>query len=192
MEETRKESFGVRFLNALKYRIRKIGISLYHNPYQVVFVLTILAMGYFTFNYYIIAEHIGSTFLTIGNTVLIFVWTLFAYLSCVSYLFYMGKKKNWIMFGVYIVMMISQIIISVWYKINAGEEYLRRLNTGNGLDEEVAAEALKVLNDFTVCTVLLSVAVVGAVVAIVLDNIFKKQRKAKYEAKKAAKANEIQ
>ncbi len=185
MEEVKKESFGTRFVSALKYRVRKLLISLYHNPYQVVFVLAILSMGYFTFNYYIIAEHVSSTFLRIGNTVFIFIWTLFAYLSCISYLFYMGKKKNWIMFGVFMIMMISQVFISVWYRVNAGAEYALRV--AEGLKEDVAAEALKVLNDFTVCTVLCSITIVAAVLAIVLDNIFKKQRKAKYEAKKAAK-----
>lgn len=189
MEEIKKEGFFTRLGKGLAYRLRKTIIAIYHNPYSVVLLLSAVSMMYFTFNFQKIARELTEgVFSTISNGFLIFLWTICAYLSVVSYLFYSGKKKNWIMYGVFIVMMGAQLYASIYYTTNAIETLNAELNNpaiSYKLEEILSAE--KVIRICQTSSFLIVFVVVCAVVVIFLDMLFKKQRKAKYEAKKAAK-----
>ena len=189
MEEIKKEGFFTRLGKGLKYRLRKTGIAIYHNPYTVVLLLSAVSMMYFTFNFHLIAyELTEGLFTTVANGFFAFLWTICAYLSVVSYLFYSGKKKNWIMYGVFIVMMGAQLYASIYYTTNAIATLNAELN--NPAISYKAEEILNAERVIRICqtsSFLIVFVVVCAVVVIFLDMLFKKQRKAKYEAKKAAK-----
>lgn len=188
METVKKENFFARLWAGIKYKLRKAVISIYHNPYQVVLVMSVITMGYFTFNYHLVAAQLSTTFnATITHCAyMIFVWTLFAYMSVISYLFYSGKKKNWIMFAVFEVMMVVQIAISIYFNSICTEAYITIMNSSNPLEYEDAIKAINVLSIYQVSTILCIVTVISSIVVIFLDKVFIKQRKARYEAKKAA------
>ena len=95
MEEIKKEGFFTRLGKGLKYRVRKTLIAIYHNPYTVVLLLSAVSMMYFTFNFQKVAYEVSEGLLSgIANGFFMFMWTICAYLSVVSYLFYSGKTNQ--------------------------------------------------------------------------------------------------
>lgn len=192
MEEIKKEGFFTRLGKGLAYRVRKTIIAIYHNPYTVVLLMSAVSMMYFTFNFQSFAFELSEGLLsTISNGFFAFLWTICAYLSVVSYLFYSGKKKNWIMYGVFMLMMGAQMFASIYYTVNGKVALQTRIDmaisAGTPLEESRIVAAQKVLGICQTSTVFIAIVVICAIVVIFLDNLFKKQRKAKYEAKKAAK-----
>ena len=190
MEEIKKEGFFTRLGKGLKYRLRKTGIAIYHNPYTVVLLLSAVSMMYFTFNFHLIAyELTEGLFTTVANGFFAFLWTICAYLSVVSYLFYSGKKKNWIMYGVFMIMEIAQLYSSIFYAREGKIAYENRIAEAVGpIEPEKILSAEKAIRILQTSTVLIIITIVCAIAVIFLDSWFKKQRKAKYEARKAAKA----
>lgn len=189
MEEIKKEGFFTRLGKGLKYRVRKTGIAIYHNPYTVVLLLSAVSMMYFTFNFHLFSyELTEGLFTTVANGFLAFLWTICAYLSVVSYLFYSGKKKNWIMFGVFMIMEIAQLYSSIFYAREGQIAFDKRIAEATEPIEPAKILATeKVIGMLKTSTVLIVITIVCAIAVIFLDSWFKKQRKAKYEARKAAK-----
>ena len=191
MEEIKKEGFFTRLGKGLKYRVRKTLIAIYHNPYTVVLLLSAVSMMYFTFNFQKVAYELSEGLLSgIANGFFIFMWTICAYLSVVSYLFYSGKKKNWIMFGVFILMEIAQLYASIFYTNEGVKSLEERILEKPNLEIEKINSAKHVISICKTSTVIIIVLLVCAVAVIFLDDLFKKQRKAHYEAKKAARLQE--
>lgn len=188
MEEVRKEGFFTRLGKGIKYRIRKFGIAIYHNPYTVVLLLAAVSMMFYTFNFQKIAFELTEGLISgVSNGFLAFLWTLSAYLSVVSYLFYSGKKKNWVMFGVFILLEIAQLYSSIFYSTEGSKALANRLAENPNLEPERIASAERVLNICKTATVFIVIVIVLSIVVIFLDRLFIKQRKAIYEAKKAAR-----
>lgn len=189
MEEIKKEGFFTRLGKGLKYRVRKTSIAIYHNPYTVVLLLSAASMMYFTFNFHLFSyELTEGLFTTVANGFLAFLWTICAYLSVVSYLFYSGKKKNWIMFGVFMIMEIAQLYSSIFYASEGQIAFDKRIAEATEPIEPAKILATeKVIGMLKTSTVLIVITIVCAIAVIFLDSWFKKQRKAKYEARKAAK-----
>ena len=189
MEEIKKEGFFTRLGKGLKYRVRKTSIAIYHNPYTVVLLLSAVSMMYFTFNFHLFSyELTEGLFTTVANGFLAFLWTICAYLSVVSYLFYSGKKKNWIMFGVFMLMEIAQLYSSIFYAHEGQIAFDKRIAEATEPIEPAKILATeKVIGILKTSTVLIVITIVCAIAVIFLDSWFKKQRKAKYEARKAAK-----
>ena len=189
MEEIKKEGFFTRLGKGLKYRVRKTGIAIYHNPYTVVLLLSAVSMMYFTFNFHLFSyELTEGLFTTVANGFLAFLWTICAYLSVVSYLFYSGKKKNWIMFGVFLILEIAQLYSSIFNAREGQIAFDKRIAEATEPIEPAKILATeKVIGILKTSTVLIVITIVCAIAVIFLDSWLKKQRKAKYEARKAAK-----
>lgn len=188
MEEIKKEGFFTRLGKSLKYRGRKTLIAIYHNPYTVVLLLSAVSMMYFTFNSQRISFQLTEGLLSgIANGFFVFMWTICAYLSVVSYLFYSGKKKNWIMYGVFMIMEIAQLYAAIFYTNEGKIALAERLAEAPNTEAAKIVAAEKTIAIFQTSMVIIIFVIVCAIAVIFLDAWFKKQRKAKYEAKKAAK-----
>jgi len=151
----------------MKRFLTKIKKSLLRNPYVIVLIISAIGCVIYTLNLYVHSAVVSRmTAPSMGFWT--FILTLLAFLSPITYLFYMDKKKG-LMFGLFEAMSLALIAVSIYYLARIQFE----LNEGMlPMDNNI----YKSWNNVTAAIVFWAISPITAVGAIFFDQWWKKRK----------------
>lgn len=175
IKRPRKRFSETRFGLWLNKLFRRTYKSLLRNPYQVVLILVAVACMIFTFDLYVhskVVSRMSSPMMGFWT----FVITLFAFLSVVTYLFYMDKKSI-IMLIIFELMTVAEMAIGTFYLLTIQSELDKGLMP---MDANIA----KSWNDVTWAIIFWGISFAFSFLVIVFDRYMKKRKRIKDEQRR--------
>lgn len=165
-------------------KLKKIGKSIVRNPFSIILLLQVIACMLFTFQIY---NHSIVICYTADTTIalLLFVHTLFSFLSVITYLFFIQAKtfaKKLMMISVYWVMLASNIAICLHYVSIMTPTLELRILDGRDVSDVVSG-----LTNINQSLILYIVLFVLSIAVIFVDKYFKNKKKLKKEMAKNVK-----
>lgn len=151
----------------MKRFLTKIKKSILRNPYSIVLIISAIGCVVYTLDLYVHSA-VVSRMTSPSMGFFTFLITLLAFLSPITYLFYMDKKK-WLMFGLFEAMSLGLIALGIFYLARIQFE----LNQGMlPMDDNI----FKSWNNVTVSIIFWSISPIAAVGAIIFDRWWKKRK----------------